>query len=223
MPLWISSFPRSGNTLVRQMIYSGWGQLSGSISKNDLGDNLDLIRSCGHVELKKIKQSENRLTIINPNNVPIKTHAPLPGKGQIIYVMRAGRKSIVSLWEFMGRATDIQAVIRGQTPFGLWSDHVMQYMTSDRIVAALRYEDILADSSAAIKDLSALFGAPVDDPAAPLSGRNDLAQSDGKWVRKLSDWREHWSHELDELFRETNAPAIERFYPQEAHAFDDAD
>lgn len=90
----------------------------------------------------------------------------------------------------------------------------MYHFDSSDIVMYLKYEEFFSDPQAVVATLSEAFGEPLADPLEPLARREDLSQVDGKWVRPKSDWREHWTPELDRLFQEVNAPAIARFYPE---------
>ena len=42
-----------------------------------------------------------------------------------------------------------------------------------------------------------------------------MAEKDGKWIAKHSDWRDSWSSELEELFWSKNHPAMKLVYPTE--------
>ncbi len=212
MATWISSFPRSGNTMLRQVLHSGWGVLSGSLYAEDLGDNLELIRSCGHVELPRF-HGEKGVQVINVHKVMLKTHEKRPAQGKHIYIYRDGRQACVSYWQFLGRKQPIEEIVAGETFVGLWSDHVLGHLDKADLAIAICYEDFLADPSETIASLSTMLGEARGDPLAPLGRRDEMAESDGKWVRKKTDWRESWSEELDALFWKHNAPAMERLYP----------
>ena len=213
MTNWISSFPRSGNTLLRQVLHAGWGVLSGSIYPEDLGDNADLIRLCGHVELPRL-ESAGGLQLVNPHNVFVKSHQVKPLKGKTIYIMRDGRAACVSLWHFLKRTVPIEQIIRGESFAGLWSDNLISHIDQADLALQLRYEDLVADPSDAIRQIAGMLGKPVGDPRKPLEDRDAIAAKAGKWVRRKSDWTQDWNPERDALFWQHNAPAMERFYPE---------
>lgn len=212
MTLWLASYPRSGNTLLRQMLFSGWGILTGSIYQKDLGENLDLIRSSGHVELKFVRKGD-RLLVSNPHNVPVKTHR-LPDHGpadRAIYVIRDGRASCVSLRHFHKGEFSLEQIIRGQTPYGTWGDHVMAWSAAPNVSALLYYDDLVAGSDRILVQLTKLFGEPCDDPLEPQRKRALLAAKDGKWVRPHSRWEDEWSDEAEELFFKHNHAALNHY------------
>lgn len=212
MTLWLASFPRSGNTLLRQVLHAGWGLQSGSVYSLDLGDNLAVIRACGHVDLRVLSDGRGRC-LLNPHNIPIKTHQlPQNQTDRAIYVLRDGRAACVSLWHFLAQGVSLEDVVCGRTQFGTWSDHVMAWTAQPGIAALIRYEEMINAPEAAVTALSGLFGAPPCDPLEPLRNRDAIAAQDGTWVRRPSDWRAHWSDACEELFVRHNRPAMEQFY-----------
>jgi len=214
MPLFLSSFPRSGNTLLRQMLHAGWGLASGSVFSVDLGDNLPLIRASGHIELCRV-MVDGAERLLNPHDLPLKTHLlPQFADDRAIYILRDGRAACVSLWHFWQGSVSLEEIVKGQTPFGTWSDHLLAWTERAQIELLVRYEEIISHPGNVVGGLTNLFGPPLADPTAPLRDRADLATRDGRWVRERSDWRTHWSEALDDLFMHHNAPAFDRFYPQ---------
>jgi hypothetical protein len=219
MTLWLASFPRSGNTLLRQVLFSGWGILTGSIYARDLGENVELIRSCGHVELRRTVRDGQRL-LRNPHNVPVKTHR-LPEYGpndRAIYILRDGRASCVSLWHFHKGRHTLEQVIRGETEFGTWSDHVQAWSAAPIVTTLLHYDDLAAGSDIVLAELIKVFGQPSDDPFEPVRKRSLLAAQDGVWVRPKSRWQDEWSDEAEALFRKHNHTALEYYERSRAAA-----
>jgi len=216
MTLWLASFPRSGNTLLRQVLHAGWGIITGSVFPDDLGDNLGLVRSCGHVELKRIK-ANGCFAILNPHNLPIKTHLP-PGlePDDAIYMLRDGRAACVSLWQFFDKQVELDDIICGRTDFGTWSDHVLAWTSNAERRVVLRYEEMVGRSDTVIQQLAAVFGQPTGDPLAPIGLRDALASLDGKWIRRESDWRSEWSSRHEDLFMRHNHTAFQKYYAAEA-------
>ena len=49
-PIWLTSYPRSGNTLVRTILYQCFNLKTGSVYSNDLGGNINLENYVGHIE-----------------------------------------------------------------------------------------------------------------------------------------------------------------------------
>ena len=65
-PIWLASYPRSGNTLVRTILYQCMDLKTGSVYSNDLGGNSNLESYVGHIE-----QSEDRSMAFPEGSLPI--------------------------------------------------------------------------------------------------------------------------------------------------------
>ena len=215
MNLWLSSFPRSGNTLLRQVLHAGWGLATGSVFGEDLGDNVALIRSCGHVELLKVPRGKE-LLLVNPHDVPVKTHLlPWSDSERAVYILRDGRAACVSLWHFWKRETPLEDIIAGRSAHGSWSEHVLTWTAKARIEAFLRYDQLVSDQDEVLRQLTPIFGEPVADPFRPLRDRAQLAAREGKWVRPESNWRDHWSPQLEDLFMRHHEAAFTRYFGED--------
>jgi hypothetical protein len=201
MVLWLASYPRSGNTLLRQIIHSGWGAKTTSVYLDDLGDNQILRQSCGHYDLPHGPRGEIAVAAI-PRDAIVKTHElPPPNPGSAIYVIRDGRAACVSLWHFYEKRESLAGIVMGLNHFGSWSRNVNMWVASGLVKAMIRYEDMIACDPMVIEILSGVLGrAPDGDAFLPINSRDLLASREGRWVRKQTDWRHDWSVELDQLF-----------------------
>ena len=65
-PIWLTSYPRSGNTLVRTILYQCFNLKTGSVYSNDLGGNINLENYVGHIE-----QAQDRSISFPEKNLPI--------------------------------------------------------------------------------------------------------------------------------------------------------
>ena len=52
--IWLASWPRSGNTFLRTILWNCFAMKSGSVYPNDLGGDRNLTRVIGHVEHDEI-------------------------------------------------------------------------------------------------------------------------------------------------------------------------
>ena len=182
--IWLASYPRSGNTLLRCILNGCFGVPSTSVyGSADLGRNAALERNAGH---------------FNPAAPPacltgdmpwlVKTHRRPPDAAPAIYVVRDPREATVSLWEFNHRRQPLRAIISGQVSFGTWSSHVAAWHPLARPnTLMLRYEEMVGDLPAALERLSGFLDLPVVSQEPP--SRAEIAAIDGRWVRELSDWR----------------------------------
>jgi hypothetical protein len=205
-PIWLASYPRSGNTLVRTILYQCFNLKTGSVYSNDLGGNIDLENYVGHIE-----QSEDRSIAFPEGSLPIiKTHALHKGNNQTIYVVRDGRAAAVSLWEFTNPKVPMNNIIEGKHKFGSWFEHIESWSPLSRPnTLLLKYEDIINDLDVALLQLSVFLERDIISHQLPL--RETIAGNDGKWVRKKTDWRSVLSEVDLKRFNEINQKSLEQF------------
>jgi len=205
-PVWISSYPRSGNTLLRTILWQCFGQRSASRYFNDLGGNTELAEYIGHLEWGPEKQME-----FPENNLPLfKTHEKDNDQNTAIYVIRDGRAVCVSFWRFYGDYFSLEDVVEGRGhKFGVWSDHVESWHPWDRPnTLLLRYEDMTGDLSTVLQSISAFL--KLDIQAGKISDRDLIAGQAGRWVKQKSDWKAILSGDLLERFLEINGDTLKR-------------
>lgn len=197
--IWLASYPRSGNTLLRTVLWQCLGLRSASVYPNDLGGNQALSDYVGHVEYGP----DRRHHFPAGNPYLLKTHEPPADKNTAIYVVRDGRAACVSLWEFYNRSLPLEDIIRGGHRFGTWSAHLQAWKPWKRPqTLLLRYEDIVDDLLTVLKKLSTVLDTEIKTTQLPA--RNSIAGADGRWVRKKSDWRQVYTGEQLELFNSVN-------------------
>ncbi|NEO25854.1 MAG: sulfotransferase domain-containing protein [Kamptonema sp. SIO4C4] len=202
--LWLASWPRSGNTLLRTIFFSCFGLHTGSIYPRDLGGNETLEKQTGHIEWEADGQ------IHFPNQIPVlKTHELPQNDAPAIYIVRNGRAACVSLWQFYNQSLPLEVVITGQHRFGSWANHVRAWNPWERPnTLLLHYEDLARDHKTAFDPLTTFLGTPVQSEELP--SRDELAGKDGRWVRQKSNWREQWTEEREALFLQYNGEIAEQ-------------
>ncbi|RZA29247.1 MAG: hypothetical protein EOP92_37590 [Lysobacteraceae bacterium] len=116
----------------------------------------------------------------------------------------------VSLYEFYESRAPMIKIIEGGTRFGTWKDHVGHWMPETRpSTLFLRYEDLVANIPLAIERLSDFLDLPVKSQKIP--SREQIASSDGRWVRSSGAARlELKGAELDR-FMEINGETMTKF------------
>lgn len=163
MIVWIASYPRSGNTLLRIMLNNVFGVKTYSIHNDelDIGANQKTSDVVGHLcldkelDLDQLRSSEEY--------VYIKTHL-LPDKkiherDKVIYLIRDGRESIVSyhhyIKNFAKRDVNLLAIICGKVVYGGWGRHVKRWNPKHRLnTIYIRFEDIILDKEKHIDIIS---------------------------------------------------------------------
>ena len=205
-PIWLTSYPRSGNTLVRTILFQCFNLKTGSVYSNDLGGNSNLESYVGHIE-----QNKDRSIDFPEKNLPIiKTHSFHKGDNLSIYVIRDGRAAAVSLWDFTNPKVKMIDIIDGNHKFGRWCDHIDSWSPLSRPnTLLLRYEDILEDLNDTLLKLSNFLDREITNDILP--SRETIANNDGKWVRQKTDWRKVISDKDLKRFSEINSAHLEQF------------
>ena len=205
-PIWLASYPRSGNTLVRTILFQCFNLQTGSVYSNDLGGNVGLENFVGHIE-----QNEDRSIDFPDGSLPIiKTHTYHKGNNPTIYVVRDGRAAAVSLWEFTNPKVSMTNIIEGRHKFGMWCDHIESWDPLSRPnTLLLKYEDILNNLDSILLQLSNFLDRDIINNQLP--SRDTIAGNDGKWVRKKTDWRAVLSEADLTRFNEINQQSLEQF------------
>lgn len=153
--IWLASFPRSGNTFFRNVLYEVYG----------------LESSTFHIE-------DHRELDVNYDAYPVaKTHL-LPDQLQpsdrsipSVYIVRDGRDALVSLAHHRKDIAEpgsdfehnlLEAVIaRGDSHFGGWSKNVEKWL--DRADIVIRFEDLIKDPIGEAEKLREIIDLPKPD------------------------------------------------------------
>ena len=116
--IWLASYPRSGNTFLRTILWHCFGLPSASVYPQDLGGNKELEQYVGHIEHGPLLDA-----YIEQNSVLfVKTHEYPKDPNPAIYVIRDGRAACVSLWKFYNKSMPLGDVVEGKDRFGRFSD-----------------------------------------------------------------------------------------------------
>ncbi|MHB8814758.1 MAG: sulfotransferase domain-containing protein [Steroidobacteraceae bacterium] len=182
--IWVASYPRSGNTFLRTVLWHCFGLRSASLYPQDLGGNRALEEYVGHIE-----HGPQLPYQLHANGISlIKTHERPMDACPAIYVIRDGRAACVSLWRFGQKGISLEAVIEGRHRFGTWADHVRAWKPRQRPnTLLLRYEELRDDLPRSLANISRFLSKPVIGERVPA--RNEIAARDGIWVRAASSWQ----------------------------------
>ena len=172
MLVWLASYPRSGNTLARQVLRQVFGLESYSQYNDprDIGERPEVAAAVGHVRFEAQLPEFLASARATAGPVVVKTHHPPQDDGAAIYVVRDGRAAVVSFYHLLhdlrGRADmTIERVIDGDTPFGSWSGHLDSWLPLDRPRTLLvRFEDLLAKPAAAVDAIATVLGVAPQGP-----------------------------------------------------------
>lgn len=206
--IWLASYPRSGNTLLRTILWHCFALRSASIYNNEIdasGGGRELEELVGHIE------HEPKGSIrFPPYSIPlVKTHEHPANENPAIYVVRDGRAASVSLWKYYRGNLPLDAVIEGRHRFGTWSSHVYAWSPDKRPhTLLLRYEDMVNDLPMIVQRISVFLKRDIVNNNIP--SRDEIANIGGRLVKKKSDWRTEISEELMDRFTELNGEMLKR-------------
>lgn len=199
--VWLASYPRSGNTLLRTVLWHCFGLKSGSVYANDLGGNRQLEAYVGHIE----RAPDGRLHFPASNGqLPLlKTHGYPNDNSPAIYVIRDGRAACVSLWAFYDKKLSLEDIVEGRHRFGTWTQHVDAWQPWNRPdTLLLRYEDLAGHLPVALRQISGFLQRDILCEQIP--DRKTIAEADGQWVKTASDWQSVLSGDLLQRFNQIN-------------------
>ncbi len=153
---WLASFPRSGNTFVRNILYDVFGLESGTYDMNEDGSMLE--PECFSFPVVKTHMLPSALKYYNQS---IKA----------VYLIRDGRDAMVSIAHHRSNIIapgsdfleNMRAAIHAEKGsfFGGWSQNVTQWLK--RADLLIRYEDLIADPVACIEKVRMLLHLPEGD------------------------------------------------------------
>ena len=182
--IWLASYPRSGNTLVRTILFKCFNLKSGSIYPRDLGHNKSLEEYSGHIEQNQngeIDFKDQKLKII-------KTHNLHNDNFKTIYVIRDARPVVLSMYKFYKKNISINDIILGNHRFGTWFNHINHWKPYERSnTLLLKYEDLLSSFKNELNKISNFIDKEIIDYNFP--NRNEISKIDGKWVNSYTNWK----------------------------------
>jgi hypothetical protein len=201
--VWLASYPRSGNTFLRTILWQCFGLRSASIYPDDLGGNKKLEEYVGHIE----HSADHRIRFPE-NSIPlVKTHEHPSDSNPAIYIIRDGRAACVSLWNFYDQSLPLEAIIAGQHRFGTWSNHVLSWNPWHRPrTLLLKYEDMTGNLPTILNEISEFLKVEIINETIP--DRNTIAQEDGRWVKTKTSWKSVLDADLLEHFNQINKDAL---------------
>ncbi len=219
-PIWLASYPRSGNTFLRIILQNLFRLPTYSIYRVEGAEFPDPSAEALE-EAPFLPRDWRELLSDAPQaeTVLIKTHNPPPDNRKAIYLVRDGRASIDSYYhyhkKFAFEQPSLTEVIAGACQFGSWSEHYLAWQPKTRPETLwLRYEDLVSRPAEFIPALSKFIGA------APVEGRlptfAELKERMPAFFRRgqNNDFSSQWSPGQQALFNLLHGPVMaEMGYP----------
>jgi Sulfotransferase domain len=234
--VWLASYPRSGNTFLRMLLFSlyGWKTYAGY---DPVLASLEASEAVGHAVLRgplETLEADHRVHFVKTHDLP-RDDRPA------IYLVRDGRDALVSFARYRQsfpqslpptrravRAlrhvvsggdnfdTVLRGLIEGRRPFGGWGRNVLAW--TDRRQRGrtfpMRYEDLRGDPQGWVQ--RALEAVGVRAEARQGAAPPDFAALQARWPEffrkgRAGSWREEMRQALHELFWAHHAEAMLRF------------
>jgi hypothetical protein len=168
MIVWLASYPRSGNTLLRLLLRNGLGLETYSLHNEgddkDFGQDEGLSKLVGHISGK-----DGQAVIEEARSSPelhiIKTHEKPLTDDPAIYIVRDGRSAVVSFFHYIhdrgNKSVSMESIIDGLSFSGSWSSHFEAWNPTTRPnTLFLRFETVADDPNGTIQQLSEFLQKP---------------------------------------------------------------
>jgi ubiquinone/menaquinone biosynthesis C-methylase UbiE len=213
MIIWLASYPRSGNTLLRVILNHIFGLKTWSLYNDtlDLGADQATAEIVGHQFLDQ--QFNSTAAAADDRQWLIKTHDYPEHDQKAIYIVRDGRETLTSyLFYFkniLKQEKRLSDLIAGSTPFGSWSDHLLAWHPLVREhTLLLRFEDIIDDVDACIVDIAEFL--KIDPISRQLPTFAELQAINPKFFRngKRDSWKTVFNKADHALFWELHGSAM---------------
>ena len=199
MIVWLSSYPRSGNTFFRVLLNSVFEIKTYSIygDKLDIGADKATSDVVGHAflpqdyDLEKLRDEE-AIYYIKTHDLPNQKILP---EDKVIYLIRDGRESTLSYEKYTN--TFVQSdkslidVINGNINFGSWGDHVQAWDPLSRPNTLLiKFEELTQDPTNQLESISHFLGAQPISNSIPTF--EELQKINPKFFRsgKKDSWKD---------------------------------
>lgn len=220
MIVWLASFPRSGNTLLRQLVHDTLGLASYSDEKGErtlLQMSETMAQQTGMREFDGEWADFYREASASRELFLVKTHRAPPDDQPAIYVVRDGRRALISYERFHDRYTagakpGLLDLVLGLDYYGSWSAHYQHWLERPRKPLLLRYEDLVAPNAELLRQVAAF----LDQHLVATEWHNPFASLQSNKPDFYRQGAVHWSGEeawtpwIDALFMRLHGGLMEQ-------------
>lgn len=222
MLIWVASYPRSGNRLIRTALSSGW-----AIPSHTVFDTNERARRLG-IPRRRRPAADRRIRDFRGSEGPelLKTHllAHAGSPDPALVLVRDGRDAVVSFARFLAagqgdpewlsalRFEDVLLWVIEQRgdPFGGWSESVRVWTQRSAPVSVVRYEELRADPQGVARRALARLGTELGEPRRPMPSLEQMRSANPAIVGpgRVGGWREQMSARALERFGELHGDAL---------------
>lgn len=207
--IWLASFPRSGNTFFRNVLYEVYGIESSTYHQDDQRD---------------LEENYDDFTVVKTHMLPNQLPSHIKN-AKSVYLIRDGRDALVSMAHHRKDIVDIGSDFYNNlllaimslegSYFGGWSENVKEWTEKADIV--IRFKDLIKDPIKEIEKLRAIIDLPEPDLAKlptfkqlkfghPKYGDKGSKPNDKSFAQlnfrkgKPGGWKEEMPEDLHRLF-----------------------
>jgi hypothetical protein len=215
MRIWLASFPRSGNALLRVILKSLHGVASTTIYPKEAAGRFTAFLGGGRPAPEGDAGPEF-----------VKTHelAAAEDASPALYLVRDGRDAYVSYAHFaiqldpaayagVGYEEVLRTLIESREHFGGWSEHIRTWSRRLSPTALLRYEEMLANPGETVARACAAIGIALPPSSGTLPAGEELRSLDPLSFRRgtAGSWKYEMPSDLHDLFWKLHGPTMEDF------------
>jgi hypothetical protein len=169
MIVWLPSYPRSGNTLLRTLLLRCFELNTYSLydDRGDIGAYPELQSAVGHLSHGLDQNKFYKRAKLSKETYFIKTHDAPRDNAKAIYVVRDGRSAVISYYHYIrnfssGAAVSTRDIVMGRCLFGSWGEHLKQWAPMERPdTLLLKYDDLVNSPSRVVENVSAFIRRPI--------------------------------------------------------------
>lgn len=206
--IWLASFPRSGNTYFRNILFEVYG-----ISSSTYHHETDYPVDANYCDFPVVK------THLLPHQLE-----PADPKIPAVYLVRDGRDATISLAHHRSdlvapgsdlmENVDLSIRAAGGSFFGGWSENVRQWITRADIV--IRYEDLLIDPIGQVERLRSIMDLPEPRrDRLPTFGQLKSGEAEYGAKQKVTGATEEIEHYASKNFRKGRSGSWKEELPEE--------
>lgn len=213
-PVWIASYPRSGNTFLRIILERVFSLPSYSVYYTEGGKHRDASAEALQDAPKLPADWKSRLTdSATAPPIMIKTHDLPTDTGPAIFIARDGRAAIHSYYhyhkKFAFEQPSLTEVIAGICQFGSWSDHYRGWNPKPRPdTLFILYDQLVTTPEQTISRLAAFLKR--DPKKADLPEFDELQRQLPGFFRRgqNADYLSEWTPDQIALFNQLHGEAM---------------
>jgi hypothetical protein len=216
MIVWLTSYPRSGNTLCRTMLNQCFG--IGSFSDDPPEGYLATRERVGHIDTPLPFEDFYRRASVSEETFFVKTHQAPRDDQPAIYVVRDGRATVLSYHRFHAAfhpdlGQTLAGIVVGDDHYGDWTSHYRSWngRSAGQRVLVLKYEELVHAPPAIVGKVAEYISfkgtvRPWVNPFEELRRRCPEFYREGRisWTPPPD-----WTPVIDGLFWHLHAPLMQ--------------